>query len=616
MFPEEDIVLLQDEQTIEITRVGVRLKIEEEYLKKRIYLTENLTHYNEGEVYFDSFENVLSISAKTDYLDSYRNYETRKVKDFETKDVVTNGIFYGGLKSKSFLYPTIGVGSKTELKYRIGLNNPRFLNPFSFNSYVKTMDSKLTIIADEGVEIGVKVFGIYADSIKYEREVLRRNKVKHTWTAHALPKIARESGAPNAAYYRTHIIPYIEYYVNRNDTVRVMGEVDDLYEWYSSLMTKIRGKENNDLISLVEGFKETAETEDELIRTIYAWVQENIKYIAFEDGYGGFIPRSSGLVFERKYGDCKDMANLLKDMLQLAGFEEVYLSWIGTRDKPYSYEQLPTPLVDNHMITALNVDGEMKFLDATNSYTPYGFPSGFIQGKQALIGLDAEHYSLLDVPVVDKSRSQRIDSLFLEIHEDTLKGTTKRYLSGYRRVDMDRAFEKVSPSDYEKFFNNYLAKGSNAFELTGFDVSALEQKRTEETSFMYQFHLPGYVRKIRNKMYVNPILNKGSVLQIGDFEQRELGFENDYKFIDTEEIFIKVPEGYELDFVPDVKEEIQEKYGYKIMYNAKEEFVHVYFEFYLDFLLLESNEIQAFNSFIKALKGDLNSTISFREISN
>ena len=617
LFPSDDLIVLNNELTTELKVDRNGLAIEEKYIMKRMYLTENLASYNDEKVYYNSFENISSIKASTHYINQFNRYDTRKVSDIETKDVLVNGIFFGDVKSKSFLYPTIGPGSITELTYKKEIKNPRFINPFSFTASFRTLESRISVITDENVKIGYKIFGPHADSVKYEQVALKRKKIRHTWSTFNLPKIPNERGAPNSSYYRTQIIPYIEYFINKSgDTVRVSGTVKDLYNWYSILINKINEQESIELIQVVNKFKTSSKSEEELIKNIYGWVQENIKYIAFEDGYGGFIPRPSNLVFDRKFGDCKDMANLLKKMLELAGFEDAFLTWIGTRDRPYSYEELATPLVDNHMITVLKINNEVIYLDATNAYNPYGLPSSFIQGKQALVGIDQDNFELHYVPVVEKKVNQRVDSLNLMIKGDTLSGVNTRYLSGYRRVDMDHILKRTSPADYRRFFNNYLSKGSNTFELIGFDHSQLDKKRTNQTSFKYKFQLPGYVRKIKNKLYLNPFLNKDYVLSFDDFEERELAYEDDYKFLDKELISINIPEGYELDFLPESKQINHEKYGYSIKYNEENSVLSISLEIYQDFLLLETSEIPEFKAYLSDLEEQLRSTVSLKTNSN
>ncbi|MEI9945444.1 MAG: transglutaminase-like domain-containing protein [Chitinophagaceae bacterium] len=94
-------------------------------------------------------------------------------------------------------------------------------------------------------------------------------------------------------------------------------------------------------------------------KRFFNWVQHNIRYIAFEDGIAGFKPAKANDVLNKKYGDCKGMANLTRGLLQALGFD-ARLCWIGTNYIAYDYST-PSMAVDNHMICALIYNGKKIF---------------------------------------------------------------------------------------------------------------------------------------------------------------------------------------------------------------------------------------------------------------
>lgn len=84
--------------------------------------------------------------------------------------------------------------------------------------------------------------------------------------------------------------------------------------------------------------------------------------------------------FSKKYGDCKGMAILLKTMLVEAGYD-ARLVWIGTDHISYDYST-PSLSVDNHMITAIMVDGKPIFIDGTEKFNSYGTFATRIQANK------------------------------------------------------------------------------------------------------------------------------------------------------------------------------------------------------------------------------------------
>ena len=101
-------------------------------------------------------------------------------------------------------------------------------------------------------------------------------------------------------------------------------------------------------------------------------------------------------VAEQNFGDCKGISNLLVSLLNEAGLD-AHHAWIGTRRLPYDYS-LPSIVVDNHMICALNHNGEWIFLDGTDNTADWRFPSAHIQGKSVLIG-SGQDYLIETVPI-------------------------------------------------------------------------------------------------------------------------------------------------------------------------------------------------------------------------
>ncbi len=110
------------------------------------------------------------------------------------------------------------------------------------------------------------------------------------------------------------------------------------------------------------------------------------------------FPAMRNFVCSRRFGDCKDMSSILTMMLNTAGVP-AYYTWIGTRSLPYTYRETPLPIVDNHMICAIQLKpGRFIFLDGTDPTCVFGIPSAHIQDKEALIAMGPDKYDIVRVP--------------------------------------------------------------------------------------------------------------------------------------------------------------------------------------------------------------------------
>ncbi|MBO9684522.1 MAG: hypothetical protein J7502_17955, partial [Flavisolibacter sp.] len=63
--------------------------------------------------------------------------------------------------------------------------------------------------------------------------------------------------------------------------------VKDLYNWYHFVTTDI-GNKPDELKSKVDELVFNKKTDIEKIESIFYWVQDNVRYIAFENGIMGF----------------------------------------------------------------------------------------------------------------------------------------------------------------------------------------------------------------------------------------------------------------------------------------------------------------------------------------
>ena len=121
----------------------------------------------------------------------------------------------------------------------------------------------------------------------------------------------------------------------------------------------------------------------EKIHRTYAYVQQNIRYIAFENGLAGHRPDRPAAVLRKRYGDCKGMALLLRTLLKAQGFD-ARMAYIGTADIASSPDEVPTLAAINPAFCLLFHQGKRYCLDAPYRYLPpEDIPQG-IQGRKAL----------------------------------------------------------------------------------------------------------------------------------------------------------------------------------------------------------------------------------------
>src|SRR6185437_11119848 len=190
------------------------------------------------------------------------------------------------------------------------------------------------------------------------------------------------------------------------------------------------------------------------IEAIFYWVQDNIRYIAFENGLAGFRPEACQRVYSYKYGDCKGMANLLKEMLVLAGYD-ARLTWLGTRHIAYDYST-PSIAVDNHMICTVVLKGKYYFLDPTETFISFGDIAHRIQGRQVIIE-NGDSFIMEKTPEYSKDRNLIKITTKATINGDLIEGKTKEEYNGEGKTQILQAYDQIKNHEKEDAIKNFLS---------------------------------------------------------------------------------------------------------------------------------------------------------------
>jgi hypothetical protein len=545
-WPEAKKIHLQDHIIISVELNNEDFEITQSFIKEVLYMDESATYGSKESLSFSSFFELEDIKAYS-FQNVDGKYKSFEVSEFTEKDDLDNS-FHDDVKILNFIYPNLSKASKTKLEYSEKIKNPRFLSPFYFRAFHPINHKKVTIIADKNIEFRFQEYNTQGYDIRFEK-VEKRNTNIYSWEIKNIDQIKTEENVPSYKSVLPHIVPIIVSYNINNEHRTLSKDVSDLYNWYFTLTKDINLNPADDgLVKLTNSLIENKTSNLEKVKAIYYWVQQHIKYIDFEFELGGFIPREANDVFQKKYGDCKDNSSILFEMLRIANLEG-YLTWIGTRQIPYSYQEVPTPIVDNHMILTYLEDEQLYFLDATGRHLPIDLPSGFIQGKEAMIGMGENKFKIVTVPVVEPNKNSYNQKTILEIKDQTLRGNSTVELSGYFKVDVFNQLEsKNSDQKLLEYYNAQFRKGNNKFLITNFEE---KNKFDYESNFVvsYDFNIDNYPKKLSDELFINLNLNKELSNYKVDKDREndiEIRYKANYQFENT----LKIPSNYSVEYLP------------------------------------------------------------------
>ena len=595
-FPDEPAIYLERSEVMNIIVEGDSLRVFSDNSEDLLLLKEQADIFSGKRVYGSHFNKVDNLKAKTLIWDKNR-YKEMNVSDFKKNSDRDQGIFYDDSYYYSFNFPAVTSRNRTQLQYRENLMDARFIPGFIFSSYLPQGKTSFTIKTSKDVDLFYQVLNDDAKKIQFKKTE-KGNSITYEWSIEDLGVTRTEDNSPSIRYFAPHVVCYVKSFQTKKGRKNVLGNLDDLYQWYYTFVADLNKESSPALTEVVNNIKASSKTELELVKNVFYWVQENIQYIAFEQGMRGLIPHHGSYVCEKRYGDCKDMANLIVNMLQIANVK-AYHTWIGTRDIPYKYSLLPTPLVDNHMIaTYITADGQYIFLDGTSDHTPFGLPSSMIQGKEALIGLDSKRYEVKTVPVIEKEQNSMTDSMTIRIENNQLVGDGSSSLTGYPKVFGGYELDRAEADDVKKYVTKLIGKGSNKFFLDTYKVQNLED-RDKATHISYSFRIGDYFQKIGDEMYINLNLNKDYYNDFINTDVRKMPKENDYSYEKFEHIEFTIPEGYTIDYVPENVKIDGDLIGYEVQYKVVANKVEFSKKFYLNYLLLKPEQFRDWNETVK-----------------
>jgi hypothetical protein len=613
-YPSEKAIFLNRSEHLVIKCGMGHLTVYEDVLEEVLYLKKEAKVFADESIYFSRFSEIEKLKAWT-YTPKGKpgKYKKVKVAEIEEKNSISGGVFYDDSKKLTFNFPSTGEGTKTYLSYRKVYKDPKFLGKFYFQYYIPSLNSEYKITVDNNCEVGFKLFNDPEGKIEFIKEV-SGNTTTYIWRLKNSVGYNRIGGEPSLSYYSPHIAVYLKSYEDRKGKHMVLDGPSELFDWYKTLVNDINTEEDPALKkitdSIVNGISET----DEKAKRIFHWVQDHIKYVAFEDGMAGFIPSQAALVCSKRYGDCKGMSSIITEMLEYAGVEG-YLVWVGSRDIPYRYDELATPVVDNHMIGAYKRDnGEIVFLDAVGSYTPFGYPTSFIQGKQAMIRINADSFMLKEVPIMKPEENLHVDTVQMTLEDNKLIGTGTVDAIGYNKISLTRRLLSKNHRDRTESLQSMLQKGSNKFLIDTASFKGLED-RDAPARIWYAFNLADYVQRYEGEYYINMNLDRDLSSDKIEIEKRKgVPLELNDRLKDVDHAVLEIPKGYKVTYIPENASYENEDFSFEITYRKEGNKLYFQKTLVINTLMIEEEDFENWNAMINALINAYRETITIKKI--
>jgi len=537
---DEDLVSTYSKMVYHFSSAKKSNAIEVEVEEDEHYLSIGLNANYVKRVYYDNYQSIDEYTLKTTKNKIFRH-------DKVCGHLEEAGIFYSDLKVCAYNISFHSIGLFVKYNGKQTVNDARYLTKVFLQTPLYNKERFIEFKIPDNVEIELKEMHFEGYTIKKETE----HKNDYTLIRYSVSDLhgfPNEEDMPALAHFAPHVLVLVKSQTINGKKENILSNTQDLYTWYAKLKSGV----DNDASKIEPIVEEILKDSDELskvekIEKLYYWVQDNIKYIAFEDGIAAFQPEDAQVVLYNRYGDCKGMSNLLKEMINLAGFD-ARLTWVGTRRIPYDYDT-PSLAVDNHMICSVILPDTTLVLDATESFQAIESVGERIQGRPVLIE-DGNSYIIKKLPVEAAKNNLIEEEINVHIEENTLVGKGNKKLYGEHKKKLKYFWDAVDNEKQALLMEYVVSQGKTKdYELT--KVSDFNRK--EPAQINYAVKLSNHIQQFNDELYIDLDVSKQfSEATLPKDRKAPFDFENRLCF--NEKVNLTIPDDREVNNLPSTLE--------------------------------------------------------------
>jgi transglutaminase-like putative cysteine protease len=597
VLQKRDVTIVPDENGVPLMRV--------KYTQIEMILSENGADFSESKEYFNSKTDVKKFEAYS-LVPNQNKYKKIDVPKITKSTEFGDHLYYDDSYCYSFNFPATGMGVKRVTYSEMEIKDPYYPVIFFFANNIPVDHAELTITMPENIKINFHLFGADTSSVQASR-IKKGKMITYKWISHQPKVYEKDFLAPGTRYFRPHLIANIASSSYKTIVTNYLGNLEGLYSWMDQKLGSVNQTISPEITQMTDSVVRGITGTTEKVRAIYKWVQNNIKYIAIEDGDNGFVPREASLVLQRRYGDCKDKSSLLTAMIRSIG-EKASLVSVGTRELPYKYSAFPSLANADHMVAAWWNNGQPMILDGTSRHNKLEDVPAFIQGKECIIRVGEGQYKLFEIPVADAVLNSQNDTIHLTLDHGLLTGHGHSIIYGETKSTVIGLLERKDKEKQLAFWPAAIFSASDKLFITDIKISDLSEVNNP-LNVDFKFQLSDYIILQDKQVYVNMNIER-EFNQLDVKTDRTIPIEVESKREHQVVCWLKIPDNMKVNYLPNPVVFDHPLFGFSQNYEQTDNEVRLKTNIYLNSLLVEGKDISAFREMLDALKRAYRQTIT------
>lgn len=495
----------------------------------------------------------ITVHRGNSSIDKLKTAEIKTIQREQSMD----RYLYDGSQTAIINLTDIRVGDIVEYDYSIQGVNPVFEGHYSEYFYFDYSSPYGKLFQRLIAPLNATLYLHYGNGAVTPHIQTYQNAKEYTWLLNDVDAVIADNNAPS--WYD----PYR--YVVITDFKDWKGVVDWAEKQFSTQdiqMNTLKKKVPKD-------FFEGA-TEEKIGKAI-RFVQDEVRYLGFENGVHSHKPHDPVQVFDQRFGDCKDKSLLLSSIIKLQGYE-AYPVLVSTSMRDHIASEPPTLGIFNHCVVEVIYDGKSIFIDPTinnqgGSLSSTYFPT---YSKGLIIKKGNEHLNNLEA----NSLGETVEEQYFELAEIG-GGASLKIRTTYAGVEADVQRSEFGSKDIETIQKSYLSFYGNLYpDITVSDKIKIIDSREENVLTIEEFYSiptfwkpnPDVENQIYCELYPQSIEN---FLNVSKLTNRKAPYKITYPLSYKHITKVKLPEPWSIE--PDEKDIESEYYSYSHSISYEDE---------------------------------------------
>ncbi|HJQ69854.1 MAG TPA: DUF3857 domain-containing transglutaminase family protein [Blastocatellia bacterium] len=370
-----------------------------------------------------------------------------EIKVIQQENDLYQRIYNGMLSALIFLHD-VRVGDLVDYAYTIKGDNPVLRGRYVDFVYLQTgrATAKMSwrLLWPAGRQLNMRARNTEAEP--RVRELA--GETEYLWEVENLPAFEYDSNTPD--------------WFDPTPTVQLseFASWDEVTRWALPLYEVPRGPAPA-LKRQIEEWRAKFEDQESRLLAALRFVQDEVRYLGIEMGRQSHLPTQPSVVFERRFGDCKDKSLLLSTILNSLGIE-AHPALVNAQAGHTLDEWQPSPFAFNHVIVQARLGGKTYWFDATATeqrgrldvrYNPeYARALVMREGSTELVEIErADHRAVTtevrefytissyatpaELEVVTTYRGGDADDMRNQLAQQSISELGKAYLKYYAETD-------------------------------------------------------------------------------------------------------------------------------------------------------------------------------------